>query len=136
MKLAFGIRMKVVVNLLLGWALLFSQTSAQIANIKEQLLTYQWITHKNFHRGEEFDQLSTTSSCSVTLCTHLSADRIDRLALLAERWRGPLSAAIYFNTTDLIAASELIFKWLKVSDALNFYSVLHIVQVSVRFWPL
>jgi len=73
---------------------------------------------------------ATPVTCPIiTLCTHLSINKLDRLVLLAERWQGPLSASLFLPPTfPLSTAHDVIDTLFKLSPAIKSHVSIHLVQ--------
>ena len=79
-----------------------------------KLVTSVWEWH---------DDVSTSSDVAflndVTLMTHMSADRIQMLALLIEHWEGPLAFSVYGSFQELRNFSSKIQNYQHIMERNN-----------------
>ncbi|ELT87166.1 hypothetical protein CAPTEDRAFT_200998 [Capitella teleta] len=73
------------------------------------------------------------SSNDITLVTQLTSDRIDRLLLIMNIWKGPISASVYPDTELSIRGEDICL--LKKQDS-RCRVQLHLVQKSGVFFPV
>ncbi len=52
----------------------------------------------------ELKPLAPPPSDDISVCTHLSSDRLDRLALISARWGGPIVAAVLVDSVSAFEA--------------------------------
>eukprot|EP01132_Coremiostelium_polycephalum_P009281 gene9281-11376_t len=67
----------------------------------------------NLRRNEEFD---------VSIITQVSVERLERVAMMADKWRAPISAAVYIKSkSDIDDVRKLIANSYSVSTFVDFH---------------
>ncbi|KAK2152923.1 hypothetical protein LSH36_314g00000 [Paralvinella palmiformis] len=72
---------------------------------------------------------------TVTLVTHLTSDRYDRLINIKSTWNGPISATVYVKRREDIHHLANTFCFFYVYDNWNFF-YLHLVDERGIFYPV
>ncbi|KYQ89627.1 putative glycosyltransferase [Tieghemostelium lacteum] len=69
----------------------------------------------------------------VTLITQLSIERLERLAMMADKWRGPISAAIYIREPEEVLMVEGL---VKNSLSVSMYVDIHLLYANHTRYPV
>ena len=78
--------------------------------------------------------LETSKPDSITLLTQLTTSRLDALDLTAQRWAGPIIAAIYVKPKQLVETHQRLCSQLTASQRRNM--MLHLVLAEGTLYPV
>mmetsp|Transcript_8748 Transcript_8748/g.20945 ORF Transcript_8748/g.20945 Transcript_8748/m.20945 type:complete len:393 (+) Transcript_8748:15-1193(+) len=92
-----------------SWLLLLTPQSSHFYNTGYEILptgifsgpsTKRFLLSSNTGSGEDEDELANIAitPLGIVLCTHLSVDKLGRLAAQKKSWKGPMSVAVYLTS--------------------------------------